>query len=84
MIPKNLTTRITLTTIDLSNTIEKILEKLIKNRLVVYLEQNNLFIKEQTGFRSKKRSIDNLFYIKQKCLESFAKKEKVAGRQSVA
>jgi hypothetical protein len=65
--------------ISLTNTIVKIAEKLIKTRLTLFLEQNNLFIKEQSGFRSKKRTIDNIFFIKQKCLEAFAKKEKVGG-----
>ena len=60
--------------ISLTNTIVKIIEKLIKNRLVHYLESNNLFIKNQSGFRSHKRTIDNIFFIKQKSLEAFTKK----------
>ena len=63
--------------ISLTNTIVKILEKLIKNRLVSYLEQNNIFIKEQSGFRTKKRTIDNIFFFKQKCQEAFYSKAKV-------
>lgn len=60
--------------ISLTNTIVKIIEKLIKIRLVHYLESNNLFIKNQSGFRSHKRTIDNIFFIKQKSLEAFTKK----------
>lgn len=60
--------------ISLTNTIVKVVEKLIKNRLVYFLESNNLFIKNQSGFRSNKRTIDNIFYIKQKCLEAFTNK----------
>ena len=62
--------------ISLTNTIVKVIEKLIKNRLVFYLESNNLIIENQSGFRSNKRTIDNLFYFKQKCLEAFSLKRK--------
>ena len=62
--------------ISLTKTIVKVIEKLIKNRLVFYLESNNLIIENQSGFRSNKRTIDNLFYFKQKCLEAFSLKRK--------
>jgi hypothetical protein len=38
----------------------------MKGRLVNYLEKNNLFIANQAGFRKTRRSIDNLFYFKEK------------------
>ena len=66
--------------ISLTNTVAKILEKLIKYRLVYYLEINNIILKEQSGFRSKKRAIDNVFYFKQKCLEAFAMRKKKKNR----
>ena len=52
----------------------KLTEKLIKNRLVHYLETNNLITKIQSGFRANKCTIDNVFYFKQKCLEAFSLK----------
>ncbi len=36
-------------------------EKLIKNRLVYYLESNNLITTFQSGFRANKCTIDNIF-----------------------
>lgn len=60
--------------ISLTNSISKLVEKLIKNRLVHYLETNNLIIKNQSGFRSNKCTIDNVIYFKQKCLEAFSLK----------
>ena len=60
--------------ISLTNTIVKIAEKLIKYRLVYFLENNNIFIKQQSGFRSHRNTTDNIFYFKQKCLEAFGKK----------
>ena len=65
--------------ISLTNTIVKLLETMIKKRLIDYLEGENLIIDNQSGFRKNKRTIDNIFYFKQKCLEAFHKKEKVCG-----
>jgi len=58
--------------ISITNTLCKISEKLIKNRLVYYLESNKLITDFQSGFRSNKSTIDNVFYFKQKCLEAFS------------
>lgn len=33
--------------------LEKILETVLKNQLIPYIESNNIFIKEQSGFRAK-------------------------------
>jgi potassium voltage-gated channel Eag-related subfamily H protein 8 len=46
--------------ISITNTLSKISEKLIKNRLVYYLESNKLITDFQSGFRSNKSTIDNL------------------------
>jgi len=60
--------------ISVTNSMCKLTEKLIKNRLVHYLETNNLITKFQSGFRANKCTIDNVFYFKQKCLEAFSLK----------
>ena len=57
--------------------ISKLCEKLIKTRIVNFLEDNNCINKYQSGFRAKRRTTDNIFYFKQKCLEAFAQDEKV-------
>ena len=64
--------------ISLTSAIAKILERLIKARLVDFLESNNLLSKYQSGFRSNRRVIDNIFFFKQKCLEAFFENKKVA------
>ena len=62
--------------ISVTNSVCKLTEKLIKNRLVYYLESNNLITTFQSGFRANKCTIDNVFYFKQKCLEAFSIKRK--------
>ena len=44
----------------LTSAISKIVERLIKNRLIDYLESNSLITKYQSGFRSSRRVIDKL------------------------
>ena len=46
--------------ISLTNSLSKFVEKLIKPRLENYLEKNELLLKNQSGFRSNKRAIDNI------------------------
>jgi hypothetical protein len=65
--------------ISLTNFIVKLKEKLLKGRLVNYLEKKNLFIDNQAGFRKTRRTIDILFYFKEKCLEAFDRAEKDCG-----
>jgi hypothetical protein len=48
----------------LTNCIVKLKEKLIKARLIHFLEKNNLLIANQSGFREHKRTIDNIFLSK--------------------
>ena len=65
--------------ISLTNSMVKILERLIKNRLTEYLDSNNLITKFQSGFRANRCSIDNIFYFSQKCLLSFNKNHSTGG-----
>lgn len=57
--------------ISLTNSIIKLLERLVKNRLVYFLESNNLLSKFQSGFRERRSPIDNIFLFMQKCLLGF-------------
>lgn len=65
--------------ISLTSSIIKIIERMIKKRLVKYLDDKKLIIQNQSGFRKNRSTIDNIFYFKQKCLEAFNKKHKVCG-----
>ena len=65
--------------ISLTNAIIKLLERLIKARLVYFLEKNKLLSKFQSGFREQRCPMDNIFYFTQKCLLAFQKKEKMGG-----
>ena len=65
--------------ISLTNSIAKIVERVIKNRLTDFLDSNNLISKYQSGFRANRSSIDNLFFFSQKCLLNFYKKQKIGG-----
>lgn len=65
--------------ISLTNSIIKIIEKLIKNRLKSFLDDSSQIIKYQSGFRNNRSTIDNIFFFKQKCHEAFAQKKWVCG-----
>ena len=51
-------------------------EKLIANRLKKFLKDNNILIKQQSGFRAKRQTKDNLIFITQKVSETFNRKKK--------
>ena len=65
--------------ISLTNSLVKLLERILKNRLIRYLEENNLLCYNQSGFRKNRRTVDNIFYFKQKCLEAFHEEKKICG-----
>jgi hypothetical protein len=46
--------------ISLTNTLGKILERMVTDRLVYYLENNNLLANTQTGFRKNKSTLDQI------------------------
>jgi hypothetical protein len=55
----------------------KLAEKLIRKRLCDFLQENNLIIDQQSGFRKQRQTKDNIIHIIQKSLESFKRKKKV-------
>ena len=65
--------------ISLTNTIIKIIERLVKRRLEFFLEKKKVISKYQSGFRKKRSPIDNIFYFMQKSLIAFDQNHKVGG-----
>ena len=65
--------------ISLTKCLGKLTEKMIKIRLVYFLEKYNLISDFQSGFREKRQTTDNLFYLSQKIMESFDEKKSTLG-----
>jgi hypothetical protein len=55
----------------------KLFEKLISARLNIFLKENNLIVKHQSGFRQNRQTRDNIFHLSQKVSESFIRGKKV-------
>ena len=55
----------------------KLYEKIILNRIKLFLDRNKILIKQQSGFRFKRKTKDNLIFMTQKIQEAFGKKMKV-------
>jgi hypothetical protein len=62
--------------ISLTSCVSKVLERIVTNRLSLFLEQNGLLPREQSGFRKRRRTTDNLFSLTQKILQAFNRGEK--------
>ena len=65
--------------ISLTSCVGKLAERIIKNRLYLFLESKNLIAKEQSGFRRKRGTADNLISITQKIQECLNRKKKACG-----
>jgi hypothetical protein len=65
--------------ISLLSCVGKLAERVIKNRLYNFLESKNLIIKEQSGFRNKRGTADNLLFMTQKIQECLNIGKKVCG-----
>ena len=63
--------------ISLTSCLGKACERLVKTRLYGFLEKKNLLVKQQSGFRNKRGTSDNLFFFTQKISESLSKGKKV-------
>ena len=57
--------------------ITKLFEKIIHKRLTNFLNENNIIIKQQSGFRKNRQTKDNLIFMTQKILEAFGNRKKV-------
>ena len=65
--------------INLLSCLSKVSERVIKNRLYSIIESENLVVREQSGFRNKRGTWDNLLFMTQKIEESFSRGKKVCG-----
>ena len=65
--------------ISLLSCVGKLAERVIKNRLYNFLEGTNLIVKEQSGFRNKRGTADNLLFMTQKIQECLNRGKKVCG-----
>lgn len=62
--------------ISLTSCLGKLLERIVCCRLNKFLSDSNFLINEQSGFRTKRRTTDNLYFLTQKVSESFNRKKK--------
>jgi hypothetical protein len=51
----------------------RLFERVLLERLKKHLDENNIIVKQQSGFREKRSTRDNLFFLAQKSFESFNK-----------
>jgi hypothetical protein len=50
---------------------------MVKEKLNEFLKNNNIILKQQSGFRAHRQTKDNVFHLSQKVLESFNRGKKV-------
>lgn len=62
--------------ISLTNCLARLCERFILEQINNHLKENNIIIKEQSGFRSKRQTKDNIFSICQRNIEAFNRKKK--------
>lgn len=55
------------------------MEKIINNRLIWYLEHNNLLTKEQSGFRNGRSTIDSLLNLEIEIQNAFDNRQHLIG-----
>jgi hypothetical protein len=62
--------------ISLTSCIARLCERFIIEQMVDHIKENKLLVKEQSGFRSKRQTKDNIFSICQRNFEAFNRKKK--------
>ena len=62
--------------ISVTSCIGKLTERVIKEKLVNFLESKNLLVDQQSGFRRNRSTQDNLFFLTQKSTEALARGKK--------
>ena len=63
----------------LTSNLAKLSEKLMSIKLKQFLKENNIIIKQQSGFQENRQTKDNICFITQKILEQFNRGKKVCG-----
>ena len=66
--------------ISLTSCLAKISEKMIGIKLKNFLKENNIIIKQQSGFRNNRSTTANICYMTQKIKEQFNGGKKACGR----
>jgi hypothetical protein len=61
----------------LTSNLAKKAEKFVAFKLKEFLRQNNIIIKQQSGYRNQRQTKDNLLFITQKILEQFNRRKRV-------
>jgi hypothetical protein len=61
--------------ISLTSCVAKLAERLMLSKTKQFMEKNNKIIKQQSGFRNKRQTHDNIFYLTQKATESINRKK---------
>jgi exonuclease III len=72
---KALNTPANLRPISLLNTIGKLMERIIANRLRSSCEENNIFPDTQAGFRAGRSTYDHLLHLTEQCLSAMERRE---------
>ena len=65
--------------ISLTKCLCKLMEKLVKKRLTLFLNKHNLLSNYQSGFREKRQTTDNLFFLSQKFFEAYDEGKSACG-----
>jgi len=65
--------------ISLTSCLSKLTERLLKTRLYSFLEDNDILVKQQSGFRNNKGASDNLTFFTQKLSENINRGKKAVG-----
>jgi len=65
--------------ISLTSSLSKLTERLLKTRLYSFLEDNDILVKQQSGFRHNKGASDNLTFFTQKLSENINRGKKAIG-----
>jgi len=63
--------------ISLISCLGKLIERIVAARLSKFLDENKIIIRQQSGFRSGRRTSDNLIFLSQKVAEAFERKKKI-------
>ena len=65
--------------ISLTSCLSKLAERLIKTKLTKFLNDNKILVEQQSGFRNKRGTTDNLIYVTQKINENFLRGKNICG-----
>lgn len=65
--------------ISLLSCVSKIVEKMVKIRLIRFLEKHRIINEKQSGFREKRQTTDNLLFFAQKVFEALDENKKTCG-----